>query len=519
MLILRIKQGESALKDGRLDEAYDIASSADVRAHKQGQRLAGRVVERLVERARSHQKAERYKDALLDCDKAARIGGNKEEVAKLRAEAAAALGEDHRARHNRERILNAARKEVERGRLTAGKQLLENLGESAAKTNSVAEDIELRRAAAQTAVSRARAALKRDDFEAAIDALAEARVEHQSGELADITSSVVHGALKCARSEFGRGRVDRAAALVQRIKTIGVDNRDVSELADAIEQCRRAARLAKRGETAEALQALKRVAQVAGNPGWVKDAIKQAEKVVAARVELLSGPLGLAAEGHESRPAGRANVEVTETVPIPPPERTTGTQLPSRFLLQVDGAGSFLVMRKPNVSIGAVSSSRRPDVGLLAQANLPVALIERMDEDYFLRSDGGVAVNGKKVTNRLLAHGDRVTLGPRCDLKYVLPNPASTTAVLDLSGARLPRADTRKIVLLDESLIIGPGRSAHVRVEDLEKPVVLHMRDGVLKYRRGGAGRRERGKAESSIVIPVGESTEIGGATVVVTKW
>jgi hypothetical protein len=184
--------------------------------------------------------------------------------------------------------------------------------------------------------------------------------------------------------------------------------------------------------------------------------------------------------------------------------------------MQVDGAGSYLVVRKPTVTIGAVSSSRRPDVGLLAQANLPVALIERLDEDHFLKSDGAVRVNDRRVTNKLLAHEDRISLGPRCDLKYLLPNAASTTAVIELSGARLPRADTRKIILLDDSLIIGPNRSAHIRADEMEKAMVLHLRDGRLHHRRGG--RADGHKAGGAVPIPMGEPTSVGGATVVLTK-
>ena len=43
MLILRIKQAEHALADGRLDEAYDIvaAREKDLRGNRGGQELAG----------------------------------------------------------------------------------------------------------------------------------------------------------------------------------------------------------------------------------------------------------------------------------------------------------------------------------------------------------------------------------------------------------------------------------------------------------------------------------------------
>ena len=38
---LRIRQAETALAGGRLDEAYELARARDVRAHRNGQRLIG----------------------------------------------------------------------------------------------------------------------------------------------------------------------------------------------------------------------------------------------------------------------------------------------------------------------------------------------------------------------------------------------------------------------------------------------------------------------------------------------
>ena len=154
--------------------------------------------------------------------------------------------------------------------------------------------------------------------------------------------------------------------------------------------------------------------------------------------------------------------------------------MPERFLLQVDGVGCFLVVRNAAITVGSVSSSRQCDVGLIAQANLPVAMIERLDDDYFVRSDGSVRVNNKTATSRLLTHGDRIELSPRCTMKYHLPNAASTSAMLDLTGAKLPRADVRKVILLDSTIVVGPGSAAHVRADELVKPIVLHLRNGQL---------------------------------------
>jgi len=104
---------------------------------------------------------------------------------------------------------------------------------------------------------------------------------------------------------------------------------------------------------------------------------------------------------------------------------------------------------------------------------------------------------------RLLASGECLDLSPRCRLTFRLPSPASTTAVLDLTGARLPRADIRRVILMDQDLIIGPGSASHVVATQLERPVVLHVSQGQLVCQGRDAG------------IPVGERVSVGGVSFV----
>jgi hypothetical protein len=97
-----------------------------------------------------------------------------------------------------------------------------------------------------------------------------------------------------------------------------------------------------------------------------------------------------------------------------------------------------------------------------------------MEDDYFLRSTTG-------ASGKLLSGGDKINISPRCRFVFNVPNPSSTTAVLDLTAGRLPRADMRRVILLDRDLIIGPGPASHIRADHLTESVVLQVRDGVLR--------------------------------------
>ena len=177
--------------------------------------------------------------------------------------------------------------------------------------------------------------------------------------------------------------------------------------------------------------------------------------------------------------------------------------LPASLVLRVDGVGSYLVLRQDVVSVGAVSSSRPCDVALVAEANLPGATIERVEDDYFLRTRAG--------ESKLLASGDKVELSPRCRMVFRIPSRASTSAVLDLTGARLPRSDVRRVILMDQDLVIAPGAAAHVQAEQIGSPLVLYVSQGRLW------ARTQEGEATPQAVT-LGTHMSVGGVSLVVTS-
>jgi hypothetical protein len=198
-------------------------------------------------------------------------------------------------------------------------------------------------------------------------------------------------------------------------------------------------------------------------------------------------------------------------------DKAEDSTLPSKFVIQVDGAGSAMVVRQPVVTIGPVSSSRVPDIGLSAEPNAPVVTIERAAADYFLR--GSVfAVNDRPAGDRLLASGDRIAITPRCRIGFLVPSAASTSAAIDLIGARFPRADVRRVVLMDRDLVIGPGASSHVRCDTTPEPIVLHVRDNRL-FVRATAEVEVEGKPMDRVSgIPIGAHVRVGLVSFVVTK-
>ena len=192
--------------------------------------------------------------------------------------------------------------------------------------------------------------------------------------------------------------------------------------------------------------------------------------------------------------------------------------LPSKFLTQIDGVGSFLVFRDSRITAGPISSSSRPTLGLIADPNTPVITIERVEGDYFVRSQTPIQVNGQPVSESLLQDGDRISLSPRCRLRFHLPNPASTTAMLTISGARLSRPDIRQLVLMDRDILVGPYANNHIRTDQLKEPIALFAQNGRLLCRAKESILVDGRSFDPSVGLAMDKRVEIGALSMVVTR-
>jgi hypothetical protein len=108
-----------------------------------------------------------------------------------------------------------------------------------------------------------------------------------------------------------------------------------------------------------------------------------------------------------------------------------------------------------------------------------------------------------------------VTLGTSCQFQFRQPVPVSASAVLGLvSGHRL-RVAVNAIVLMADTIVLGPGPQAHVIMPDLQRPVVLYRhKDGLGLNCPGdisinGSPCKERGLIEPGATVS-GEDFSLG---------
>jgi len=465
VLFLRMKQAETALKDGRLDEAYELLGESDVRDHRRGQELTGQLVQALLDRGKAHLENDRPEQAHADAAKAQQLGGNLQEVVQLQSAAAEAIINRQRQDRQRNQKLQQARQFIEDGRLSVGEEILTDTVVTGRHGEALKAQAAEQRARIGSYVKQAQGALDRGDLLGAIDVLTKTSATDRSHQdLALIWSNIRKSSNDSILGHIQSGRIDLAQTLLNRLVSVGDESLEIRNLEKILIKCRRACTYLSRSQPRQAVEILRQLKTLLPTAEWIDDALTQAEQAAVALEGLGAGPLGLmmpndsktggdesinqvaeaAAEvmGSQSGQGFRASLRNKPNLGGPDimgegfgvkgekgMNGMKGGGLPGKFVIQVDGVGSYLVVRNSFVTVGPVSSSQKPDIGVIAEPNLPVIGIERTEGDYFLRGTESMQVKGNTVKEKLLANGDRISLSPRCRMRFEISNAASSTAV------------------------------------------------------------------------------------------
>jgi hypothetical protein len=530
VLLLRLKQAECAIADNRLDEAFDIVNSEDIKQHRRGQKLIGRLARAFSKRGQENLKAERLQLALIDCNKAEKLAGNTPDVARLRSDICSEM-EQNRLRNQRCSFKVAqARQNIRNGWISVGEQILDDTSDKDGQVNMVLQQAAIARLQIDKAAAKAEQALRRNDLDSAISIVLRAEVsDNQNDKIVELVSKLRSLTTKRIKENINNGRIDLAYSMWQKIIPMVDGCSEISELGLALTQCRQAADYLAEGRPRAAVPLLRKVKTICPAAKWLSAVTDQTKKTAELIDELSAGPLGFAiaenAEAEEQfedvdKHADKSSRNIKSRA-IPGHMKMAGqpdSSVPSKFLLQIDGVGSFLVIRNGRVTVGPVSSSARPTVGLMADPNLPVITFERTEDDYFVGSSGTFSVNDKGTNNKLLVDGDRIALSPRCRMKFHITNPASTTAVLSLSSGNLGRADIRRIILMDRDILIGPTSGCHILADFLDETITLCIQNGRLVCKTREKILVDNKPVSSSTGLTMKTQIRIGQISMVLTE-
>ncbi|MCI0463955.1 MAG: hypothetical protein L0Z62_44040 [Gemmataceae bacterium] len=298
-----------------------------------------------------------------------------------------------------------------------------------------------------------------------------------------------------AREFAERGEFAQAATALERARRLLPGFTSVRRFADLIEE-RRAAFTTLLADLHEAAE----------QERW-REVLDLTEKVLAVAPHH--------AEARKVRNRAWKAIEPATIVSAParreparqPTSEEKVTEPGAAYLLWIDGVGGYLVCLGTRVTLGQATADTTVDLPLFADVSRLHAALTRDPEGYTFEAFRPAQINGRPVLKGLLRSGDRLTLGTCCQLQFRQPVPVSTSARLDLASGHRLRLAVDGVLLMADTLVLGPGPQAHVVMPDLKQPVVLFRQKSGLGVRHAGnlfvAGQpcHERATIEPSATV------------------
>ena len=309
MLFLTLKQAESALTGGRLDEAFDLLQPAEVRNHFRGQQLVDQLVQSLVARGQRHLVEEHFAEAMSDAHRAEQLGGNLTLIGDFKVALKQAVEKKQGVERQQGLLLARAREMIDAGELTLGENFLSELsGDGQAEI--LRQNVSAKRQIVETSLQRAKIAIEREDIPAAAAELTRVKQENvQNADYHAMVKNLVSLADRQIRKAFQDGRIDRASALLSPLLPL-TNEGTIHEFQQMVDFCRQASDAIQHGQFSHSLIALRQLRILLPEAKWLETAVEQVETLVKTTESLQAGPLGLMVrESAENIPKSALPVE------------------------------------------------------------------------------------------------------------------------------------------------------------------------------------------------------------------
>jgi hypothetical protein len=450
----KLRQAETALHDGRLEEAGQMLRQPDVCEFLPAKKLMRQLAGQMAHRGKQRMNAGQSSAGWHDLEAAESLGADAKLVAQVR--------NDYISRRLRE-VENYLRA----GEPSAALAQLDELTRRGAAT----EDVRLWKQTAARLLAADRLG-RQGLFSQAESELAAAAV------LRPTLSGFLETGRKACRVKAGecRQHVEQLHAAL-----LASDwSRALTEAEALIELCpEHATALAARRKAWAAVG----MSQIGARPA----------PAAAAR------PHFAAKRMHDASPSPNAE-DPSEIAPPGP-----------RFLLWIDGVGGYLVCTGSEVTLGQPVPGSQVDVPILADISRRHATIRRDGESYLLNPLRPVKINGRTIDKpTTLTDGCLIEMGSGLQLRFRRPHPLSATARLDFVSRHRTQPAADGILLLADSCILGPGNGSHVPCRHWAHDVLLYQQ-GEQLYCRATSKLEIDGVAAPGGNGPITRKSQVSG--------
>jgi pSer/pThr/pTyr-binding forkhead associated (FHA) protein len=174
-----------------------------------------------------------------------------------------------------------------------------------------------------------------------------------------------------------------------------------------------------------------------------------------------------------------------------------------RYMLWIDGVGAWqLCVGSQFVIGGPTLEGTSPDVCLMANLSRRHATLQRNGEDWFIHPYHSTVVSGRSVTGpTLLRTGDAICLAERVRLGFRIPSILSGSAMIDFESHHRPNHSVNGIILMTDSVLLGPRKDHHVCCSDWPDLVVIYRQEGQLRCRSKAAMSVNGDRVRDSAVL------------------
>jgi len=154
----------------------------------------------------------------------------------------------------------------------------------------------------------------------------------------------------------------------------------------------------------------------------------------------------------------------------------------SNYTLWIDGVGVFQLFLGSKFTVGGMQSgSGETHLSLLADLSDQHAHISRSGEGYLFESAGNAEVQGREAHRPVVLNdGYRIQLGRDVQLRFRQPTALSRSACIDFESDHRPGRALDGIVLMAETVLLGPGNDCHIVCPEWESSVMLVRKEGQL---------------------------------------
>ena len=174
-----------------------------------------------------------------------------------------------------------------------------------------------------------------------------------------------------------------------------------------------------------------------------------------------------------------------------------------RYMLWIDGVGAWQLCAGSQFLIGGPTLEHASaDICLMANLSRRHATLQRTGEDWFIHPHQSTVVSGRAVTGpTLLRTGDAICLAERVRLGFRIPSVLSGSALIDFESHHRPVQTVNGIILMTDSVLLGPRKDYHICCPDWPELVVVYRQDGQLRCKSKATLKVNGERVRDSVVL------------------